>query len=91
MHQIPDMVHPLSTAWDQPNKESILVDETHAVMSSEDVEKLHTYDTSIPTGVYEGKMWKRTDFKGPGYILCWYGPHEDPQKCSINSRIILPV
>lgn len=55
---IPPMTHPLSKHWNQPDRSLIILDDKYALMSKEVFDKLHEYSTSIPTGVYEGKMWK---------------------------------
>ena len=97
---IPVMTHPLSRGWEQPSTENILIDDTHAIMSKEDFSKLAEYSTSRPTGVYEGKIWKRNLYEGSlrsGYkfsdvwTLCWYGYsyNGNPEQCSINEREII--
>lgn len=69
---IPDMVHPLGKYWEQPSRENITVDEHNhrAHMDKKTMFQLHNYETTNPTGAYEGKMWRR------GMILCWY--EQDP-------------
>ncbi len=94
MSTIPPMTHPWSAHWEQPTVNGILIDDAHALMSAEDFDKLGEYSCSIPTGVYEGKMWKRREPYGPvtpstAWYLMWYGPSNDPEKCSINHRRIL--
>jgi hypothetical protein len=65
-----------------------------AIMDRSTLARLPEYSTSIPTGVYEGKMWKFRQGHGtPGgsdgsWFLRWYGPSDDPNKCSINERPI---
>jgi hypothetical protein len=97
---IPRMTHPLSTAWGQPDRSEIEVDGTHALMSRTAFCALKEYSASQPTGVYEGKMWRRHDgsfdrefiVRGgkPTWMLCWYGPSEKgPEFCKTNMRIIL--
>lgn len=89
-HPIPPMTDPMGAAWRQPKRESIEVDDTHAMMSRETFDTLPEYNWSIPTGVYEGKMWKR--LKGAAHWwLCWYGPDPDPTKMAINYRDIIIV
>lgn len=84
---IPKMTHPLSSAWDQPNPEDVLIDKTHALMSENDFNDLLDYSHSQPSGVYVGKMWKSK--VRDNWILCWFGPHTDPNMCSGNNREIL--
>ena len=84
---IPEMTHPLSKAWDQPNKSEIAIDDTHALMTERTFKQLRDYSASIPSGVYDGKMW-RMEAKGINYLR-WYSSNEDPNKCSINTREIL--
>ena len=84
-HAIPPMTHELSRHWRQPNRDEILIDDTHAVMSAATWEKLARYDTSTPSGVYEGKMWRRRG------MLCWFGFSDVPNSCSNNARVALIV
>jgi hypothetical protein len=95
--QIPPITDPLGRYWRQPDPASILVDDTHAVMESTTFSKLHEYSSSIPSGVYPGKMWKRLEGahdprckpEDQKWLLCWYGECEDKRLCSINHRIVL--
>ncbi len=86
MIQLPVMTHPLSRAWDQPAADQVAVYDDIAIMDQSTLQRLHNYSASIPTGVYEGKMWRCSD--GDGWLLCWYGLSDDPDKCSINRRPI---
>jgi hypothetical protein len=94
MIKLPVMTHPLSSAWDQPSPDRMAIYDDIAIMDRSTLECLSEYSTSIPTGVYEGKMWKfRQGHNTPGgpvgpWYLCWYGSSEDPDKCSINRRPI---
>lgn len=92
--ELPQMTHPLSRAWDQPGPDELAVYDDIAIMDRSTLQQLHNYSASIPTGVYEGKMWRfQQGHSTPGgpdgpWYLCWYGPSEDPDKCSINRRPI---
>lgn len=92
------MTHELSRHWDQPDQNSIILDDTHALMSQRAFEALHEYSASTPSGVYPGKMWKRHDGafdrrckpQDRRWLLCWYGIVPDnPNVCSNNFREIL--
>ena len=87
---IPKMTHPLSKHWPQPNRNEIEFTETKARMSQYVFDQLKNYSRSVPTGVYEGKMWKRGEpyFSPAKWFLCWYGVSKEPNKCSINYREI---
>lgn len=87
-NSIPIIIDPLGKAWDQPDSKNFLIDDKSVIMTKEMCSQLHTYNTSRPTGVYVGKMWKRETNHG-NLILCWYGYHKDPNLCSINERDIL--
>lgn len=99
LEPIPRITDPLGRHWDQPNRSDIILDETHALMSRKTFALLAEYSASNPTGVYEGKMWKRHDgafdhrflARGgrPVWLLCWYGRSELPEHVSNNSRIII--
>ncbi len=86
MHEIPEMTHELSRHWEQPQRENIRIDGEHAIMSEKTFKQLHRYDTSLPSGVYEGKMWARE--KAGDFWLCWYGFDDEPNTCSVNARKI---
>ncbi len=96
---IPPITHELGRHWKQPPTSEILIDDTHALMTRKTFEKLAEYSASKPTGVYEGKMWRRHDgsfdreflARGgkPVWLLCWYGESELRDFVSNNSRIIL--
>lgn len=98
---IPPITHPLGQHWDQPSTSSILIDDTHALMTRETFNALHEYSATFPTGVYEGKMWKRHDgvfdskFRARGGVptwkLVWFGYCDDPNAVSNNCRDILIV
>lgn len=75
---IPPMTHPLSSAWDQPPLDRIRIDADTATMDQEAFDWLSEYSTSFPSGVYEGKMWKRRvpPLEGAAeevWQLRWYG------------------
>jgi hypothetical protein len=87
LQSIPPMTDPLSRHWQQPARERVLVDDTHALISAADFEKLLEYTASIPSGKYPGKMWRRRE--GDVWLLCWYSECDDPQLLAINSRKVL--
>src|SRR6185369_6564631 len=101
LEPIPRITHPWGKSWEQPDRSEILLDDEYAVMSKATFDKLHEYSASNPSGVYEGKMWKRNDgafdidflAKGgkPTWYLVWYGRHPDPDKVSNNYRKILII
>lgn len=87
---IPQITHTLGQSWIQPSPSSIVIDDTHALMSKSDFDLLRTYSHSIPSGVYEGKMWKGQTECGE-WILAWFDTHPDSSRCSIKTRHILIV
>jgi len=84
---IPKMSHPLSSAWDQPNPDYFLIDDTHVIMSERDFKWLRDYSSSQPSGVYDGKMWK-SQWNGV-WSLKWFGPSDKPGFCSTSCREII--
>jgi hypothetical protein len=97
---IPSITDPLGSSWEQPAISQILIDDTHALMNTSTFKSLKEYSASNPSGVYEGKMWKRHDGahdfdflkRGgkPKWLLCWYGYSLiGPGYVSNNFRIIL--
>lgn len=85
---IPPMTDPLSKYWGQPSAKDILIDETTAIMTEKTFRELKDYSASNPTGVYEGKMWKRCATSDECYMLCWYQAGA-PDTCNIQTRTIL--
>jgi hypothetical protein len=94
---IPEITNEMGRNWSQPSTSKILVDDTHALMDEATFKELAEYSSSIPSGVYDGKMWKRHDgiydkkATTHTWMLMWYGPSVDPEKCSINTRLILKL
>lgn len=99
-HPIPPITNPLGRSWEQPSRLRIMVDEKMAVMTLRDFEELAEYSSSYPSGVYEGKMWRRHNgiydyeflHRGgkPEWLLCWYGPSEKgPKYCTTFMRKII--
>ena len=86
MIKLPQMTHPLSRCWDQPPADQVAVYDDIAIMDRSTLAQLNEYSTSIPTGAYEGKLWRRAN--GEAWLLCWYGPSKHPAMVSINSRPI---
>lgn len=83
-HPIPPITHRLGRYWEQPDRLEILVDDTHAVMSRRAYARLANYETSLPSGVYGGKMWRR------GNLLCWFVDLPlQPSACGVRQREIL--
>lgn len=67
-------------------KSTILFDDHTAIMSRKEFDKLLTYSTSLPTGAFIGKRWKRQEQKPdkngwPVFIDSWlmgeFAPNPD--------------
>jgi len=85
---IPEITNPLGKHWDQPDKKNILLDDTHALMDKRTFDGLLEYSSSIPSGVYAGKMWKCKYIDGWG--LRWFDDCNETS-CRNNQRIILLI
>jgi hypothetical protein len=93
MNVIPEMTHPYGKHWDQPKDiRDVDMDDTHVLLNRRQFDGLHEYSASLPTGVYEGKCWRREDAEG-GDLLCWYdaSPEGRPDLCTISFRRILII
>lgn len=82
---IPPITDPLGKHWQQPHRRFIELDNTHALMSEQTFKGLKEYSTSIPTGRYEGKMWKGFT-KGEWYLV-WFAPDINHNLLRIERRI----
>jgi hypothetical protein len=89
-HIIPPITDQLGKHWKQPDRYSVLIDDDVAMMSQASFDQLIEYSTSIPSGVYDVKIWKRRVTRSK-WLLCWYGPAPNPNQCSINTREIVIV
>lgn len=67
--RLPHMTEPLGRHWGQPRdlRERVRIFETHATIDEAAWQSLPRYESSLPSGVYAGKAWRR------GHSLCWYG------------------
>lgn len=84
--QIPEMVHPLGKAWSQPDRSKIKFSFGVAWVDQKTFDQLAEYSSSLPSGVYEGKMWRRK-YVVNGFtknLLCWYDKSDKPDQCSIK-------
>ncbi|WP_244832372.1 hypothetical protein [Caballeronia sp. TF1N1] len=83
---IPVMTDSLGKRWRQPSREQITFvgrgGQREARMPEAAANALSSYDSSYPSGVYEGKMWKRCN--GGDSYLCWYDKSDKPNSCSIQ-------
>lgn len=76
--KIPVMTDPLGKYWEQPKLEDISFSLVYAWMTPKEFQQLKRYQTSTPTGVYAGKMWKMTAWTGKGrsskeeWLLCYF-------------------
>jgi hypothetical protein len=90
---IPPVTDPMGQYWEQPDSKDIVIDDKNAIMNQETFRQLKTYSTSLPSGVYPGKMWKAEitfeDSSNNYWVLRWFGETEDPKKCSNNFRFIV--
>jgi len=89
---IPPITDPMGKHWSQPSLEEILIDDNHALMTPSTFSRLSEYNTTNPSGVYPGKMWKRkTSSPNQRFYLMWYDACDDPKMCAILHRRILLV
>ncbi len=87
---IPNITNKLGSYWFQPERKNILINENYAFMSEQTFKGLNEYSTSVPSGVYPGKMW-RADTRLNGWLLCWYGSVKSDKYgtyCDIKKRTI---
>lgn len=95
---IPPITHPLGRGWRQPDSSSVIVTDTHALITERVFDDLHEYSGSQPSGVYEGKMWKGewqpltvdgTFIHTGKWWLRWFGYSDKADCVSNNQRRIL--
>ena len=85
---IPEMTNELGKYWDQPSRDEMEFSENEVFMDDNTFKQLKNYSTSVPTGCYEGKMWKSLGAKG--WYLRWYA-NLNPTHCQIKSKLIFII
>ena len=76
---------PTQNNWRQPDRDRIVIDETHALMTLETFNDLQDYPEKWHWNRFVGKMCRD---KGTFY---WYGLHKDPHMVSLHYRRILII
>lgn len=89
---IPPITHHLGKKWRQPDTKEILMDvfggEENFIMTEAILAKIQRYDSSIPSAVYEGKMWVSV-FDGCNFTLKWFqNKTNTDDRCDIKCRKI---
>lgn len=83
---IPVMDDPLGRYWNQPRDiRDAPMDDNHVLLTPQQFRDLHEYSSTIPSGVYPGKCWKR---KERNWLLGWYGDETPDHQCPILFRQI---
>lgn len=87
---IPVMDDPLGKYWTQPSDiRSVPMDDTHVILTQQQIRELSNYDRSLPTGVYPGKCWLRRE--STKTYLVWYGAEQPDHCCPIFFREVLEL
>ena len=88
---IPPMDDPLGRYWEQPRDIRLApMDDRHVLLTAQQRASLLEYSTTMPSGVYPGKCWRRQERDRD--LLVWYGITDGrPDLCSIEFREILVV
>lgn len=84
---IPKITDKRGMSWNQPHRRYIEIDEEYALMTKQTFEGLRKYSLTIPSGEYEGKMWKVN--RGGIWYLYWYDHDDNPSMIKIERREIL--
>lgn len=73
---IPEVIDDLGKYWNQPDREDIEIQDNKAIMPQDTYDQLYNYETTNPTSLYAGKMWRRgnilcfcVDFNKPEYVI----------------------
>lgn len=90
MNTIPPITSEQGRGWRQPSTTHIDFDGDYALMPQWVFKELSEYSRSMPSGVYDGKMWK-AQMKDGTWLLRWYEPCDEPSKCACPSKILLVV
>jgi hypothetical protein len=91
---VPPITEPLGRHWEQPDREELIFCGDFVYMTRRAYKQLPEYNNSVPSGVYEGKMWKsHVRYSDVGRVcwLRWFGVSDDPDKVTNNQRRIAIV
>jgi hypothetical protein len=89
---IPAMTDPRGRHWDQPKDiRTAPMNDTHVLLTREQMAGLAEYSQSIPSGVYVGKCWKARRVIGGvhEWYMKWYSAASDPRYCLTEIRKIV--
>lgn len=87
---IPVMDDPLGKYWDQPKDiREAPMDDTHVMLTKQQLANLPEYSSTLPSGVYPGKCWLRIE--GRQKLLAWFGDETPDHKCPIYFRKVLVI
>lgn len=67
---VPPITDPLGKYWDAPRREDLIFTLLHVHVTQHQFTKLPNYQYTLPTGTYEGKMWRRKI--GRHWFLVYY-------------------
>lgn len=91
IYSIPEITDPLGKGWGQPNRENIKLSLSHAWMDQKSFDQLLNYQSSDPTGVYSGKMWKRKIRIGQNRNSRWYLIFFDKERINGKGQEVCPM
>lgn len=91
MTDIPEMTDPLGKYWHQPKDiREAPMDDKLVLLTPRQFDGLNEYSTSLPSGVYPGKCWKRIELNRDRSVhrtmLVWYGDETPQRTCPILFR-----
>lgn len=91
VNPIPEMTNPMGRHWAQPSMAQVSkwkFDAKTVEIPEEHIKFLARYDSTLPSGVYAGKMWSRSE--PDRFLLVWYGM-EVQDSCTVEFREIKVV
>lgn len=87
---VPEINHPLGKNWNNPNTDNLKFFQTvsggsmFVNIGEDEMKKMLRYDFSLPSGVYDGKMWLRGEF------VAWFSQCPGKEdSCNINLAKII--
>lgn len=78
--------------WNQPKDiRTAPMDDTHVLLTREQLAGLAEYSRSVPDGVYPGKCWKARHIVGgiSEWYLKWYEETGHPRYCNVEVRKVV--
>lgn len=83
-------IEALVLTWEEANRKAAEEAEKYIELTQAELDKIYTYQHSMPTSPKPGFRYKRMQWRYPAEDTLWYGPHIQAVRRSIATQCNLP-